>query len=283
MFAAISPSEAIPATPPRIHGRAEVTFHRERDRSRLAHLYQSAPLRVLFPQDAGDDPPQAALVTTSGGVVGGDRLDYRLACGDGARAQFVAQAAEKIYRSTGADSRIDVVLAAGRDAWLEYLPQETILFEGARLRRRTRIDVLPGARVLAGEILVFGRTARGETVTRGLSRECWEIRRGGKLVWADAQHLDGDIAALLAAPAGFGGAIACATAILVCEAPEAFLPMVRESLSGRSAATIVNGILLVRWLGGDSLALRHDFAALWCRLRRDAAGLPEALPRLWHV
>src|SRR5205823_12191561 len=99
-------------------------------------------------------------------------------------------------------------------AWLEYLPPETILFDGARLRRETRIDLAPGAGFLGGGILVFGRRARGERLTHGLINERCEIWRGGALIWGDALHLDGDIAATIADPACFAGAAACATLVL---------------------------------------------------------------------
>ncbi len=132
---------------------------------------------------------------------------------EGSAALVTTQAAEKVYRSLGADCRVEVELSAAAGSWLEWLPHETILFEGARLDRVTRIEYAPGARVLAGEMLVFGRHARGETLTRGRLRDAWEVRRQGRLVWADALVLAGDLAAVLAAPACFAGAVAVATVI----------------------------------------------------------------------
>ena len=153
------------------HGAASVAFARDDDVTRLTGLYQRDPLRVLFPDVPEGEIPTAVLVTTSGGLVGGDRLDVSVAVGDGAEAMMFGQAAEKVYRSAGPTSRIAVELSVGRDGWLEWLPQETILFEGARLERRTLIEIAPGARALAGEILVFGRIAGGERLSRGLVRD----------------------------------------------------------------------------------------------------------------
>ncbi|MEK9900760.1 MAG: urease accessory protein UreD, partial [Rhodospirillaceae bacterium] len=167
-------------------GRAEIEFVDAGGCTRLARLYQSDPLRVLFPNVGVGEPATGTLVTTSGGLVGGDDLTIRLACGAGAVARVIGQAAEKIYRSAGADVRIDMTLQAAPDSWLEWLPQETIIFDAARLRRRTVIDVAPGGRVLAGEIIVLGRTAMGERVTGGLVHEAWDVRRDDRLVWADA-------------------------------------------------------------------------------------------------
>jgi len=253
--------------------------------TRLAHLEQVAPLRALFPLTAPGDIAQAAIITTSGGVVGGDRLDLTMVTHAHAQVQYVAQAAEKIYRSAGPDSHICVDLQAGPDSWLEYLPQETILFQGARLRRRTRLFWGPQARILAGEMLVFGRTAMGERFTRGLLHEEWQIWRENQLIWADRMRLQDDIAALLDAPAGGHGAQALATLVLACPSPSKHLPAVRQLLEDQphAAAGVVNEVLLIRWLAKDVPLLRQSFATLWCHLRAAEAGLPAQLPRLWHI
>lgn len=270
-------------------GAAEVTFVRKGGATRLLHLYQHEPLRVLFP--APEDPavPVAVLVTTSGGLVGGDGLAIAATVGDGAAALVTSQAAEKVYRSTGRDCRVDVDLTVGAGAWMEWLPHETILFEGARLRRRIAADVAPRGRLLAGELLVLGRTARGERLTRGLARDAWEIRRRGRLVWADALHLDGDLARAIADPAGFAGAVACATFVYAADDAAERIELARGLLPAndegvlRSGTTIVNGVLVVRWLGHDAFALRAAFAAFWAAFRRRVGGGTGGLPRLWTI
>jgi urease accessory protein len=290
MSAVTSPYEPTVDTPSGpsagMHGRAAVRLANQRGQTTLAALHQTSPLRVLFPDAADGDPFTAAVVTTSGGLVGGDSLAIDLAVDAGASGLFVSQAAEKIYRSTAADSRIDVFLRAATGSWLEFLPQETILFDDARLRRRTVIEATPGARLLAGEILIFGRTARGERMNHGLIHDAWQVRRAGRLVWADALHIDGDIAARLDDPAGFGGCHATATMALVTDDPAPFLAVLRASrdFAGvRFGATIVNGVLLTRWLGTDGEALRRSFGAAWGELRAAAVGYPRSLPRLWAI
>src|SRR4051794_13874462 len=114
-------------------GRAELRFATRANRTRLTHLHQQHPLRVLFPHPAAGDTPVAVLVTTSGGLVAGDRLKIELAVDQGAAVHVTASAAEKIYRSTGATTRVDQTMLVADGGWLEYLPPETILFEGARL------------------------------------------------------------------------------------------------------------------------------------------------------
>ena len=150
------------------------------------HLYQRDPLRVLFPAPAENDPQLAVIVTTSGGLVSGDRLAIDVGLASGAVAHVTTSAAEKIYRSIGRTTTITQNLSVERGAILEFLPPETILFDGARLRRKTVVDVAPGSAFLGGDIIVFGRRARGEHFVSGFLREVWEVRNRGKLVWGDA-------------------------------------------------------------------------------------------------
>ena len=231
------------------------------------------------------------LLTTSGGLVAGDSLSIAIGLDPGAVAHVTASAAEKIYRSTGATTQIAQTLSVASGAWLEFLPPETILFDGARLRRHTTVALSPGAGFLGGGIIVFGRRARGEGFTRGLLHERLEVSRDGALAWGDALHIDGDVAAIMADPVCFAGAAACATLILAPPDgdPRGYIDAARE-VQGRSAAaglraglTAVGGLLVARWLGQDALRLRRAYADLACHLRAAAMGLPPRLPRLWHV
>jgi urease accessory protein len=272
-------------------GVAEIGFARRDGATRLSHLHQRNPLRVLFPAPENGDIDLAVLLTTSGGLVAGDRLAIRARLDEGAAAHLTAAAAEKVYRSTGATTIVTQHLTVEEGAWLEYLPPETILFDGARLRRETKIELAAGAGFLGGGILVFGRHARGERLIHGLVNERWEMWRDGALIWGDALHLDGDIAATIADPACFAGAAACATLILAPPAgePGAFLDAARDVQARSSApgmqagATIVGGLLVARWLARDALPLRRAYADLACHLREAGMGLPPRLPRLWHV
>jgi urease accessory protein len=272
----------------RVHGRAEIGFRSKQGKTGLGTLYHDDPLRIVFPTPASGDPLTAALVTTSGGLVGGDEIDVSVDAGPGSQGLVVAQAAEKIYRSTGPDCRIDVSLHAGAESWLEWLPQETILFDGARFRRRTTIDLTGTARVLSGEILVLGRSAMGERVSHGLVRDDWQVRRDGRLIWADRFRLDDDIDVTRNHPACLGGAVAIASVIYAAEDAADLLVVARDIMESapadvRAACTIVNSVLVARWLSADALSLRKSFAAFWAGFRHAAAGLPEALPRLWFI
>ncbi|WP_277277032.1 urease accessory protein UreD, partial [Thalassospira lucentensis] len=180
-------------------GRAEVTFRtgtgptHQGGHAALDHLYYRDPMKILFPRPVAGDLTTAVLVTTSGGMVGGDKLAFEGRVSDGASALFTAQTAEKIYRSAGLDCEMSVDLGVGDGGWLEWLPHETILFDQARLRRKTTVAATGTGMVMAGEMMVFGRLARGEVFTTGLARDAWDVSIDGRPIWRDALHLEGDV------------------------------------------------------------------------------------------
>lgn len=276
-----TPAVPAPAALQRGDGAAEIAFVRQGRATALSHLFQRTPCRVLFPRPETEGVAMAVLLTTSGGLAGGDRLRMGVTAQAGAAAVVTTQAAEKVYRSLGPDCRVDVSLAVAEGGWLEWLPQETILFDGARFVRRTEAAVAPGGRLLAAEMIVFGRVARGERFAHGIWHDAWRIRSGDRLIWADALRLDGDIAA----SAGFDGARALASAVYVGADAAALLPQARrwaEAGTSRGGATLVNGVLLARFLGARAEAVRYDLARYLMGLRHAASGLPAALPRVWH-
>ena len=267
-------------------GEAVVGFARRDGATRLADLYQRSPLRVLHPHPAAGDVPLAAIVNTGGGLLAGERLGVTVRVGPEAAALVMAQAAEKVYRSTGAVARVAGRLEVGAGGWLEWLPQETILFADCRLDRRLSLDLAGDGRAMAGEILVFGRIARGERTRAGLVRDAIEVRRDGRLVWADALHLEGDYGPVLDSPAGFAGAAACATFVYAGPDGRGRLEVARRLLDAagvRTGATVVNGVLVARWLAEEPRRLRAAFGAFWAGFRAEVGGLPALLPRLWDV
>ncbi len=266
-----------------IHGAVDLSFVHKDGETGLGRLYYRDPLKVLFPRG---DLPTAALVTTGGGLFGGDIYDINVSLEENAQSLVTAQAAEKVYRSSGPDCEINVNLTVADGACLEWLPQETILFDQARFRRTTKLDLTDTASALVGEIIVFGRLASGEEVQDGLLREAWEIKRDGKLIWADALHMDGEMQRSLNHVSGFGGARAIATAVYADDDAEEMLETAREILGEhdgvRLGASVVNGLLVCRWLAKDPYALRQAFGAFWSKFRNKALGRQAVLPRLWH-
>jgi urease accessory protein len=272
----------------RADGAAHVAFRLGAGgRTVLSDLYQRAPCRVLFPSVEADELMQAVLLTTSGGLTGGDRTQVTIEVEEGARAVLTTQAAEKLYRSVPyePETAIQVQLRVAQDAWAEWLPQEAIVFNGARLRREIRVDLARTARLLATESLVLGRVAMGERFDSGSIHDAWRIRRAGRLIWADALHLHGAIPELLSAPFGFGTAVAYATVVYVGDDAEARLQDVRLLLAEggvHAGATAFDGMLLTRFLSADAAALRRKVMQVVARIRHCAAGLPAQLPRVWY-
>jgi urease accessory protein len=261
----------------RASGQSRVVFAVRDGQTRLADLYQRDPCRVLFPDPEPGEPPQAVLVTTSGGVTGGDSLAMAIEIGPGATAIAATQAAEKIYRAVGVDPcAMDITLTVGEGGTLDWLPQETIVFQGARLKRRTVADIAAGGALLACEMVVLGRAASGERFTKGLLLDSWSVRRAGKLVWTDTLRVEGETPT----GAGFGAANALATIIGVCDEPQARFEAARALLESadavRAGVTLVNGIVVVRLLG-EATAVRAATVAFLGGLRE------RRLPRVWFV
>jgi len=274
----------MPTTPTRLQrasGQCRVAFDLRDGKTRLADLYQRDPCRVLFPKGEPDDPPQAVLLTTSGGVTGGDRLGMAVEVGPGATAVATTQAAEKIYRAAGTETcSIAVELCVQNAATLEWLPQESIVFDGARLHRRTVADVAIKATLLACEMVVLGRAASGERFTRGLLLDSWSVRRDGRLAWTDTLRVEGETPGVPGPGAGFGAANALATVIGVWEAPQEHFEAARALLEVapdvKAGVTLVNGIVVARLLG-EATAVRAATTAFLAGLRG------QRLPRVWHV
>ena len=271
----------------RSHGALVLALARDAGgATRIDDLYQRDPCRALFPTPEPDDIFQAVMLTTSGGLAGGDRIAATISGAPRTRALVTTQAAEKIYRARAENTVFSVDLAVGAGAWLEWLPQETILFDGARFRRETRIALAADARLLAAEIVVFGRAARGERLAAGHYLDRWRVVRDGRLVWHDAVGWTGDPAAALAHPAGFAGAGAMATVIYAGPNAPRLVDTARATLDtagGRAGTTLVNGVLVARLLADGAQKLRSDLAQLWCTLRQNAANLPPVLPRTWYT
>jgi urease accessory protein len=274
-----------PATPTLVaDGSVRLGFRRRGAATELAELEQRSPLRAFLPRPERAGIPTAILANTSGGVVGGDRLRTDIALGHGAEALITSQAAEKVYRSAGPTAAIETRLRVADHAWLDWLPQETILFDGARLERRLELDIAAGGRILAGEILVFGRLARGETLTSGVLRDGWRIRHAGRPVFADVLRFDRP-AAQLAAPFGFAGARALATLVYVGADAASHLADARDLLAGapgRVGTSCLPPVLITRWLDPDPARLRDAYLTYRARLREALTGVssPPA-PASW--
>jgi urease accessory protein len=244
--------------------------------TRRGALHESGSLRVRFPSPEGEGL-SAVFVNTAGGVAGGDRFDVEIAAHEGARLTLTTAAAEKIYRATDRAAELNIVLKAEAGAHLAWLPQETILFDRAKMLRRIDIDLAEGASLLLCEIAVFGRSAMGERMEQGAFVDRWRVRRGGKLIFAETVRLEGNIGKKLGQRAVANGGVAIGTALIV-PGDGALVERVREIAScfgGEAAISAWNGFAMARFCAQDAARLRADMMAVLGR----ASAAP--LPRLW--
>jgi urease accessory protein len=260
----------------RAQGTVSFDVHQVEGVTRRRHLHESGSLRVRFPSPEAEGL-SAVFVNTAGGVAGGDRFDIDISTGEGSRLSVTTAAAEKVYRAQGPAAQVNITLKAAAGSHLAWLPQETILFDRARVRRRIDIDLAVGASLLLCEIVVFGRAAMGERMLQGEFVDRWRMRRGGKLVFAETVRLDGDIGDKLARPAIANGGVAIGTA-LIAPGDEALVERIRgvtTSFGGEVGISCWNGFAMARFCAQDAARLRADMMAVLGR----ATG--AALPRLW--
>jgi urease accessory protein len=259
----------------RARGAVRFDVHARDGVTRRGILHESGSLRVRFPSPE-DEGLSGVFVNTAGGVAGGDRFDIEIAAADGAKLTLTTAAAEKVYRAPGQAAELNIALKVAAGAHLGWLPQETILFDRARVRRRFDIDLDATASLLLCEIVVFGRTAMGERMAQGEFVDRWRLRRGGRLVFAETVRLDGNIGAKLARSAVAKGGAAIGTALIV-PGEEALIERIREaseSFAGEVGISAWNGFAMARFCAQDAARLRADMMAV---LARTGA----ALPRLW--
>jgi len=260
----------------RARGSVSFDVHQADGVTRRRRLHESGSLRVRFPSPEADGL-SAVFVNTAGGVAGGDRFDIEIAAGEGARLAVTTAAAEKVYRAEGPAAQLHIALKAASGAHLAWLPQETILFDRARVERKIDIDLADGASLLLCEIVVFGRAAMGERMQAGEFVDRWRLSRGGRLVFAETMRLDGDIGEKLRRPAVAKGGAAVGTAFIV-PGDEALVERIREvanSFGGEVGISAWNGFAMARFCAQDAQRLRADMMAV---LGRASDG---ALPRLW--
>ena len=248
----------------------------ERGKTRLRRLRQSGCAKAMLPRSHGA-APEVVFLNTSGGLTGGDKLRYSLTLEDGADAVAPTQTAERAYASPEGEAELTVEMSVGRSARLDWLPQETILFDRSAVRRRTRISLAPEARLLFCEMVVLGRGAMGETVETLEFKDRREIWRGDEPVMIEPVGIGNEVLARGNSNALLGGARAAATVALIAPNAEDALEPVRAALEGAKAmASAWDGKCVVRMLAEDAYPLRRLAARVIEMLGR------RPLPRVWQ-
>jgi urease accessory protein len=260
-------------------------FERREGRTVLAKRRHDGPLVVqkpLYPE--GDAVCHTIVVHPPAGIAGGDELEIAVQAAEGAHALLTTPGAGKWYRSGRAWARQRIELDARDGACIEWLPQETIVYDGALADIRTELRLAGGARFIGWEIVCFGRTGSGERFGRGACALETLVWRDGKLLRLERGRIEGG-GALLDSPAGLAGRPVCGTLLAVAPDLEPLLPRCREARPerGEGAVTLLPGVLVARYLGQSSEAAKRYFTQLWRLVRPAVAGIEAREPRIWST
>lgn len=275
---------------PAWYAELHLAFARAGERTVLRDNRHCGPLRVqkaLYPE--GEGVCQAIVLHPPSGIAGGDHLLIAATVGAGAHAQFTTPGAGKWYRSGGPEASQRIELTVEEGAALEWLPQESIVFDGARARMETRVRLAADSCFIGWDILCLGRAAAGERFAHGRFDLLCRVERGGAPIWLERGGFDGDDA-MLASPAGWaghgvGGTLLCAFPDLPRQAA-GLLEALRSIVPCDGAShgiTALPGVLVARYLGDNSEAARLWFARLWQILRPACCGRPAVPPRIWNT
>jgi len=287
---AVAQESVVPAALPRRTdagwvARLELGFRARGTQTILAQRRHVGPLQVQRPfYPDGERACHVYILHPPGGVVGGDSLSINAEIESGAHALLTTPAAGKLYRSAGASAQLSQELNVADGAWLEWLPQETIAFDGARAASATRVALTGTAGFIGWEILCLGRPAAGETYTYGEFVQRFEIWRDGAPLWWERNALAGG-APVLHAPWGLSGRSVVATLVAVGRTPSA-LPALRELLNaeqddGEFSVSQLRDVLVCRYLGNSAEQARAGFIAAWRLLRPALWGIEASPPRIW--
>lgn len=261
-------------------------YQAKADRTWLAGRRHRGPLMVqkpLYPE--GPAVCQTLIVHPPGGIAGGDVLEVEVRTGEGAHAQITTPGAAKWYRSGGLEASLEQCLAVDPGGWLEWLPQETIFFDGARARSRTQVALTGDGGYLGWDLIALGRPAAGERFAHGTLALDTEIRHQGRLVWMERARIAGGDP-MFTDTAGFGGATAVGTLVLAGRrVGDDLLAACREipANDGLWGITRLAEVLVARWLGKDTATGRAWLTDLWSLLRPGVMGRRAVVPRIWNT
>lgn len=270
------------------HAHLELGFEKRAAASVLAHRAHVGPLRVqkpLYPE--GEAVCHAVILHPPSGVVGGDELEIEVAVGAGGHALLTTPGAGKWYRSAGAWARQRLAFSVGTDGMLEWLPQETIVFDGAMASMTNHVELADSACFIGMEILCLGRRASGEQFANGALHLDTRVRRQGEPLWVERGQIEGGGVLLSAAPGLAGFSVSGTLLAVAPDLPTGLLAACREVAvrepDARHGLTALPQVLVARYLGHSSEAARHWFVDLWRVLRPALAGREAQPPRIWNT
>jgi len=268
----------------RADGCCRIVLSGSENGTQIEDVFERSPIRVMFPRSGHCTVEEAVLINTAGGVAGGDRLEYSVAALPGASIAVTSQAAEKVYRALDNPARVATRLKARESTRLAWLPQETIVFDRARLHRTTEIELFSGAELLALEWLVLGRAAHGEVMVGGSIIDGWRVRKDGRLIWADSFRISGEIFGHLNRKALLSNFNSIATLVYFGPYLDRRLEFLREilpSLGCECAVTLVSGLIVTRFAAKQSSDLKLALRSFLQQFERELGSRPFRVPKMW--
>lgn len=279
-----------PPTFQRTQGSGRISTKLSGDRTRIDRLYQQGAARIRVPDHPGRTDLEAVIINTAGGVTGGDDLAWEASAGAGTHLTVTTQACEKVYKADQDTADVNVRLDVAAGATLNWLPQETILFNKARLSRTIEAHLHGNASLLLVEPVIFGRRAMNETVRSGVWHDTRRIHHNDRLIHAENVRLSGEIAQILDRNASLHGHTALATLALVgnhaegkLDGARAVMNSVPGCVGGASCWTVAEvSKLIVRIAARDGYTLRQALIPLINHLASTGDAAP-AVPKIWSL
>lgn len=267
----------LPVDRQRARGEARLAISARDGQSHIERLYQSGCAKIRIPRSANSHL-ESVMINSSGGLTGGDRLDWRFDVAESASLTVTSQACERVYKSVSGTAESNVAFRIGPGGRLAWLPQETILFDRGNFKRTMRADLDETSEGLFVEPIIFGRRAMGEQVVSGAFHDSWRIYRGSQLVHSEEFRLSGPVARHIKSACVTNGCEAMATLLMISPRAEGYLPQVRGLIDNCDGAGAWNGKLLARLVATDGYMLRKKLVPLIRLLNFEAS-----LPKIWTL
>jgi urease accessory protein len=268
----------------RADGSCRLVLSGSANGTHIDELYERSPIRVMFPRTGHRTVEEAVLINTAGGIAGVDRIDCSVTALPGASLAVTSQAAEKIYRALREPATIVTRLKALESVKLAWLPQETIIFNWARLHRTIEIELVAEAELLALEWVVLGRAAHGEVLVGGHITDKWSVKKDGRLIWADSFRIADEVFLQLRRKPLLSNCNAIATLIYFgpnLDKRLEFLREIKPSPGCNCGATLVGGVIVVRFAARESSDLKLALRSFLLEFGPEVGSGPFQIPKMW--
>lgn len=259
----------------RSKGRVELGFSCQAHSNGLEHLYQAGCLKALIPKNYSE-VPDVILINTAGGITGGDELKIQAHIGERVNVCLTTQTAERVYKTCQGIGKIEVELDLKNSSKLDWIPQETILFDKSAIKRSIKVNMLEHSHLFMVESIILGRQAMNECVTSNLFIDRWEILRNSKPIYIESLKLSN--ANELSGLATLGKNKALATILYIAPDSEERLGQMRRLIVDSDvfgAATAWGGKMVVRLISECPRLLRLALIYIITEFRG------RSLPRVW--